>query len=137
VLQSNVPYGMTSNRANFHNSISADFLEAAYSSGELNLARKVNQSLKKDLDEQMIYYNSLGEENMNGEQLAMQAAGILNNKGGNLSDKQRPFAYDILSTYQILQQLKQWEQQYKVTGLGIELPSDTLVNPAGRSDSQK
>jgi hypothetical protein len=114
VLETNVPYGMTSNRANFHNSISADFLDAAYRSGEMVLATKVNRSLKKDLEQQMVYYRSLGEEDMSNEQLAMQAAGVLNNKGGNLSDKQRTFAYDILSSYQLLEQLRQWEQQYKV-----------------------
>jgi hypothetical protein len=126
VLESNVPYGMTSNRANFHNSVSAEFLEAAYGSGEMNLARKVNQSLKKDLEQQMAYYRSLGDEEMTSDQLAMQTAGVLNNKGGNLSDKQRTFAYDILSTYQLLQQLKQWEQEYKVAAPGIESQSDTL-----------
>jgi hypothetical protein len=114
VLESNVPYGMTSNRGNFHNSVSADFLDAAYSSGELALADKVNRSLKKDLEQQMNYYRSLGEEELSNEQLAMQAAGYLNNKGSNISDKQRTFAYDILSSYQLLEQLRQWEIQYKV-----------------------
>lgn len=137
VLESNVPYGMTSNRFNFHNSISADFLEAAYSSGELNLAKKVNQSLKKDLEQQMAYYRSLGEEEMNNQQLAMEAAGVLNNKGGNLSDKQRTFAYDILSSYQILEQLRTWEQEYKVGGPGLELPTGSLQNPAQAADTQQ
>jgi hypothetical protein len=114
VLESNVPYGMTSNRGNFHNSVSADFLDAAYSSGEAMLAAKVNRSLKKDLEQQMNYYRSLGEEDLSNEQLAMQAAGYLNNKGSNISDKQRTFAYDILSSYQLLEQLRQWEIQYKV-----------------------
>ena len=98
VLESNVPYGMTSNRGNFHNSVSADFLDAAYSSGELALADKVNRSLKKDLEQQMNYYRSLGEEELSNEQLAMQAAGYLNNKGSNISDKQRTFAYDMWSS---------------------------------------
>jgi hypothetical protein len=114
VLESNVPYGMTANRGNFHNSVSADFLDAAYISGEMALAAKVNKSLKKDLEQQLSYYRSLGEEEMNNEQMAMQAAGYLNNKGSNISDKQRTFAYDILSSYQLLEQLKQWETQYKV-----------------------
>jgi hypothetical protein len=130
VLETNVPYGMTSNRGNFHNSISADFLEAAYESGDLTLAAKVNRSLKKDLEQQMVYYRSLGEEQMPNEQMAMQAAGILNNKGGNLSDKQRVFAYDILSSYQLLEQLKQWETQYK-TGKSpsTEIKPDSLTIP--------
>jgi len=118
-----VPYGMTSNRGNFHNSVSADFLDAAYSSGELALAAKVNRSLKKDLEQQMNYYRSLGEEELSNEQLAMQAAGYLNNKGSNISDKQRTFAYDILSSYQLLEQLRQWEIQYKLAP-GVQ--KDTL-----------
>jgi hypothetical protein len=113
VLETNVPYGMTANRGNFHNSVSADFLDAAYMSGEMTLATKVNNSVKKDLEQQLTYYRSLGEEGMNNQQLAMEAANMLNNKGGNLSDDQRPFAYDILSSYQLLEQLKTWEQQYK------------------------
>jgi len=114
---------MTSNRGNFHNSVSADFLDAAYSSGELALAAKVNRSLKKDLEQQMNYYRSLGEEELSNEQLAMQAAGYLNNKGSNISDKQRTFAYDILSSYQLLEQLRQWEIQYKLAP-GVQ--KDTL-----------
>jgi hypothetical protein len=137
VSEENVPYGMTSNRGNFHNSVSADFLDAAYGSGDLVLAAKVNKSVKKDLEQQMSYYRSLGEEDMNNEQLAMQAAGILNNKGGNLSDKQRTFAYDILSSYQLLEQLKQWEIQYKVVpAAGGELGKDSLANPVGKDTSK-
>ncbi len=75
VNEVNVPYGMTSNRGNFHNSISADFLEAAYQSGDVAIATKVNASLKKDLEQQLAYYRGLGEEDLNNEQLAMQAAG--------------------------------------------------------------
>ena len=74
---------------------------------------------------------------MDNEQLAMQAAGILNNKGGNLSDKQRTFAYDILSSYQLLEQLKQWEVQYKVAPApGGELGRDSLSNPVGKDTSK-
>ncbi|HJU45416.1 MAG TPA: DUF2723 domain-containing protein [Chitinophagaceae bacterium] len=137
VLESNVPYGMTSNRGNFHNSISADFLEAAYQSGDKELAKKVSRSLKKDLEQQMTYYRSLGEEQVSSEELAMQAASILNNRPGYLSEKQQPFAYDILSAYQLLEQLRQWEMQYKTdskasgqpAGTGITLPVDSGASP--------
>jgi hypothetical protein len=129
ISEENVPYGMTSNRGNFHNAISSDFLEEAYKSGAKELAGRVNQSLKKDLDQEMVYYRSLGDEDMSNEQMAMQAAAILNNKGGNLSDRQRVFAYDILSSYQILEQLKQWEVQYNKGTQGIELRPDSLQTP--------
>jgi len=129
VLGSNMPYGMTSNRGNFHNSISVEFLEAAYRSGDLALAKKIHGSLKKDLEQQLNYYRSLGEDGMNNEQMAMQAAAILNNKGGVLSEKQSSFAYDIITSFQFLQQMAQWEIEFK-SGLPsrAEMPG-TLQNP--------
>ena len=114
VNEENMPYGMTSNRGNFHNSISLDFLEAAYKSGDLALAQKVQKSLKRDLEQQLAYYRSLGEEEMNNEQMAIQASQTMNNQGGGaLTQKQVNFAYDIVSSYQMLQQIASMEQVYK------------------------
>ena len=49
------------------------FLEDCYEAGDNALALKVATSLKKDLQQQMRYYNSLGEsETMSNEQLAAQ-----------------------------------------------------------------
>jgi len=114
VLQSNFPYGMTSNQSNLHDYFSFRFLEACYTSEDWTLAKKVNASLKKDLDQQMRYYKSLGDNgiNMTDEQLAINSQMLLQNKGGNLSDRQADFAQDILSSYQMLMQLGEWEKQY-------------------------
>jgi hypothetical protein len=130
----NMPYGMTSNRGNFHNRISLDFLEAAYQSGELGLARKVHTSLKKDLEQQLNYYRSLGEDGLNNEQMAMQAAAILNNKGGLLSEKQTVFAYDIITSYQFLQQMAQWEIEFK-SGIPASETPGTIKNPGAPPDN--
>ena len=111
VYEPNFPYGMTSNRGNQHDRISMSFLLACYQSGDMTLARKVSASLKKDLSQQMRYYNSLGE-NMSNEQLAIQAQMTRQNKGGNLSDRQSEFVDDILSSYQLLLQLDDWEKQF-------------------------
>jgi hypothetical protein len=111
VLQSNFPYGMTSNQSNLHDYFSFRFLEACYSSEDFALAKKVDASLKKDLDQQMRYYKSLGD-NMADEQLAINAQMLLQGKGGNLSERQTEFAQDILSAYQMLMQLTEWEKQY-------------------------
>ena len=111
VLQSNFPYGMTSNQSNLHDYFTFRFLEACYSSEDWNLAKKVDASLKKDLEQQMRYYKSLGD-NMPDEQLAVNAQMLLQNKGGNLSDRQMEFAQDIYSTYQLLMQMTQWEKLY-------------------------
>jgi Protein of unknown function (DUF2723) len=128
VLDSNVPYGMTSNRGNFHNSVSLEFLDAAYRSGDLVLAKKVHASLKKDLEQQLTYYRSLGDEGMNNEQMAMQAAAILNNRAGALSDKQSVFAYDIITSFQFLKQMEQWEVEFRSGVPASEIPG-ALQNP--------
>jgi hypothetical protein len=111
VLESNFPYGMTSNMSNLHDYFSFRFLEACYQSGDLKLAQKVSSSLKKDLMQQMAYYKSLGE-NMTDEQMAINAQMMLQGKGGNLAEKQAPFAQDIISSYQILLQMEEWDKQY-------------------------
>ena len=100
--ESNFPYGMTSNQGNLHDYFSFRFLEACYVSGDLTLAAKVAASVKKDLQQQMRYYRSLGDNpNMPDEQLAMAAQMAKQNKGGNLSDKQNEFIDDILYSYQM------------------------------------
>ena len=111
VLQSNFPYGMTSNQSNLHDYFSFRFLEACYTSEDWALAKKVDASLKKDLEQQMRYYKSLGDIAQD-EQLAINAQMLLQGKGGNLSDLQAEFAQDILSSYQMLMQLTDWEKQY-------------------------
>jgi hypothetical protein len=111
VLESNFPYGMTSNRGNQHNRISMSFLLACYESGDMTLATKVAASLKKDLSQQLRYYNSLGDSQPN-EQLAVNAQMAVQGKGGNLNDKQIGYAQDILSSFQMLQQLDQWYHQF-------------------------
>ncbi|HEV2354540.1 MAG TPA: hypothetical protein VGR89_09870, partial [Puia sp.] len=87
------------------------FLEACYAAEDWNLAKKVDASLKKDLEQQLRYYKSLGD-NMSDEQLAVNGQMYLQNKTGNLNDRQQDFAQDILSTYQLLMQINGWEKQY-------------------------
>jgi hypothetical protein len=111
VLQSNMPYGMTSNRGNYHDIFSFRFLDACYAAEDWTLANKVHASLKKDLQQQMLYYKSLGD-NMTDEQLAMNAQMYLQKGGGNLNEKQYDFAQDIMSTFQLLYQIGEWEKQY-------------------------
>jgi len=69
----------------------------------------------------MRYYNSLGESSSN-EQLAINAQMFRQNKGGNLSDKQSEFVDDIMSSYQLLLQLDDWEKQF---GPGAKPPAVT------------
>jgi hypothetical protein len=65
----NFDYGMTS-RGNQHNRNSLLFLQACYMAEDTTLANKVAASVKKDLQQQVRYYNSLGTksaENMADE----------------------------------------------------------------------
>ncbi|HWB24848.1 MAG TPA: DUF2723 domain-containing protein [Chitinophagaceae bacterium] len=58
MLQGNFPYGMVS-RNNDHNRISLMFLEACYRADDKQLAAKVSASVRKDLQQQVTYYNTL------------------------------------------------------------------------------
>ncbi len=131
VLESNVPYGMTSNRGNMHNRISMSFLYAAYKSEDYALAKKVSASVKSDLDQQMKYYRSLGDASQSDESLYTEARKIAAQKFGNLSDKQLSFWQDIISTYEMSQQLRGMEAQFKPGGGGnpLETAPAELANP--------
>jgi hypothetical protein len=111
VLESNFPYGMTSNRGNQQDAISTDFLQSCYVAGDLVLAKKVEASVKKDLQQQMRFYKSLGDESSD-DQLATNAYMLLQGKAGNLSDRQMVFAQDIFTTYRMLMQIDQMDKQF-------------------------
>jgi hypothetical protein len=112
---------MTANRGNQHNRISMSFLLACYQSGDMTLATKVAASLQKDLSQQLRYYNSLGDSQPN-EQLAVNAQMAEQGKGGNLNEKQIGYVQDILSSYQMLQQLDQWNKQFGGSPSKVGLP---------------
>ena len=61
MLQENMPYGMVS-RSQQQNQISLQFLYAAYKAGDANLIQKVTSSLKKDMEQQAAYYQSLNSD---------------------------------------------------------------------------
>ena len=73
--QDNYPYGMVS-RGNMHNRVSLVFLDACYRAGDTTLAKKVAESVKKDLQQQVKYYNALSgrdAENMSDEKRAAES----------------------------------------------------------------
>lgn len=111
VSPANLPYGFTSNRGNQHNIMSLQFLHACYLAGDLELAKKVTASLRRDLTQQMVYYRSLGEEQQSDEELAKNAYTLMQGKEATLSARQASFANDILSSFQLLNQLSEWEKQ--------------------------
>ncbi|HMH34041.1 MAG TPA: hypothetical protein VK543_13470, partial [Puia sp.] len=138
VRESNFPYGMTSNRGNQHDGVSMQFLQACYMAGDTMLAKKVEASVKKDLQQQMRYYKSLGEETMSDDQLANNAYQLLQGKGGSLADKQMQFVQDIFTTYRMLMQISQMDKQFNPSA--IAAPTETnptiISNPPPASDSK-
>lgn len=69
LLQENMPYGLAG-RGNIHNRTSIMFLEACLRAGATELAKKVEADVKKDLQQQIKFYNALGgkkAENMADE----------------------------------------------------------------------
>jgi hypothetical protein len=114
VRTDNMPYAMASSQANLHNGISLSQLEACYLSGEMMLAKKISDALKKDLNQQMVYYQSLGDVPYTQEQLATNAYMILRGKPADLSERQLNFVQDIVSSFQLLQQIASWEKQYDI-----------------------
>jgi hypothetical protein len=60
MLQENFPYGMASRRQQ-QDQISAQFLLAAYRAGDTVLAQKVSAALRTDLEQQIMYFNSLND----------------------------------------------------------------------------
>jgi hypothetical protein len=58
MLQENFPYGMSS-RGNSHNAVSIDFMTACYLAGDNALAKKVADAVRKDLKQQIAFYQSL------------------------------------------------------------------------------
>jgi hypothetical protein len=105
------PYGMTSNRGNQHNYFSYLFLQACYASGELNLAKKVNASVMKDLKQEIAYYKSLGDA-MTDDQFQQGIENAYQNKPTNLNNKQASFVQDALTSYQLMQALAKMEQDF-------------------------
>ncbi|MEO5501313.1 MAG: DUF2723 domain-containing protein [Ginsengibacter sp.] len=113
MLQENFPYGMVSRRQQ-QNQISGQFLLAALKSGDSVLAKKVANSIRKDLEQQITYFNSLDE-----------------NKQGALS-------YDNQIVQQLLQQVNSMEQYFKnpPSVLSTENGS-TIVNRPAIPDTPK
>ncbi|MEP6582793.1 MAG: DUF2723 domain-containing protein [Ginsengibacter sp.] len=111
--QENFPYGLVSRRQQ-QDQISGQFLLAAYKSGDTVLAKKVSNALRKDLEQQVTYFNSLDE------------------------NKQASLAYENQIVNQLLQQLQQMEQYFaKPVSLNPEAGNPVINNmPKPARDTQ-
>jgi hypothetical protein len=116
MLEENMSYGMVS-RYQQHDYVSYQFLDACYKAGADSLAQKVTRSLKKDLEQQMTYYNSLNETRL----------GQFDQERGDM-----PIAANLLKG------LQQMEQFYK-NPKQLEVPATINNNtaPVKKADSAK
>ena len=123
MLEENFPYGMVS-RNQQQNYISLLMLQASYAAEDTVLAAKITKSLKKDLEQQISYYNSLDE-----------------NKAGSfdfLADQSGRRGGDKNAAEQFLMRIMQFEQQYKAQKTGMqELPGAIKTNPTKTADTPK
>lgn len=110
LLEENIPYAMVS-RQNQHNTISVQFVEAAYKAGDNKLAAKVSAAIMKDVNEQLAYYAFLG--NMSVAELLQAVQDILSNKADNLSNEQRQIFIEIRQAIIIQEYLRNLEGMYK------------------------
>jgi hypothetical protein len=115
ILPEDLPYAMVS-RGNQHNQYGMLYLEAAYKSGDMQLANKLKTALRKDLKDQKAYYDYLK-----------------NNKEEFYSS----FASDEQDCDQFLRYLDEWEKQYNPTNTntnvkevpGQQRPADSSKKP--------
>ena len=112
MLEQNFPYGMVS-RGQQHNYTSMIMLQAAYRADDTKLAEKINNALKKDLEQQMAYY------------------GVLNdNRRNNLSNEEA-------SAQNLLKNILAMEQQYKAIQQQNVEQGTTIQSPPVNGDSNK
>ena len=103
MLQQNFPYGLVSRRQQ-QDQISGQFLLAAYKAGDTVLAKKVSEALRKDLEQQVTYFNSLDD------------------------NKQAPLAYENQIVQQLLQQLQGMEQYFTAMPVANPETKNPVIN---------
>ena len=123
MLQENFPYGMVS-RFQQHNGVSMLMLQAAYLAGDSTLAAKITKSVKKDLEQQISYYNSLDENQ----------AGVFDypdGRGGRRGDKN--------DAQRFLMQMQAFEQHFKnPQPVENAVPINTApINPVKKDSPKK
>lgn len=109
LLVQNFPYAMAS-RGQRQNQFSVNFLMAAYKAGNMKLAKKISDELRKDLEQEIIYFQSLNE------------------------NQQYMLSYDNRVVTQLLQQVNGLEQFYLNPKTNVE--QNAVINN-GPNDSLK
>jgi len=126
MLEENIAYGMVS-RYQVQNRTSLMVLEAAYRNEYKELSDKISKSVKKDLEQQMNYYASLGSmsrpeldailtqyfEMSYGARTQQDKNVAEQSLYGSMQGRQGGLTSEIIQAYQLLQTMLQMESQYK------------------------
>ena len=112
ISDKNFPYGMTASRGNSYNYISRVLLEACYKSGNTEMAKRISTQLEKDLNQQLAFYKSLGDGEMNDNELIGNLNRAMKGEPSNFSDKQIAFVQDMGSSLQLLGDVQRMKAQY-------------------------
>ncbi len=117
MLEENFPYGMIS-RNQTHNWISSMMLQAAYLVEDQKLITKIGASLKKDLNQQVVFYNSLDD-----------------NKGQNFDygDQSGRRSGDKNTAEQLLMRISSMEEQFSAL-LKSKVAVPTVVPDSPKSN---
>ena len=122
MLEENFPYGMVS-RNQQQNYISLLMLQASYAAEDTVLAAKITKSLKKDLEQQISYYNSLDEDKAGSFDYLADQSG---RRGGDKSTAE-----------QFLMRIMQFEQQFRMQSGKQELPGAIQTTPTKPADTNR
>lgn len=130
MLQSTMPYAMVS-RGNQHDIIGISMMEAAYKAEYKELGDKILKDVKRDIDQQISYYASLG--NMSVQELMQH----LQDPDG-LSAKQRTLYSEIDQTFRVQNYLSYLEGKYKPGAANPEMPTIIKTDsPVVKPDTTK
>jgi uncharacterized membrane protein len=140
--EENFAYGMVS-RFQQHNLFSLQFLQACYKAGDSALAKKVYASVKKDLDQQMVYYAHLG--NMSVDELKrglVQSSQFRyqqerDNFLSNLTHKLRAIYDDAERGFQFLEQMQSMEAHYMGPKVQPIETAEPIKNATPAQDTSK
>lgn len=128
--QSNMPYAMVS-RFNQHNVVGVSMMDAAYKADYKELADKIERVLKRDIEQQLNYYASLGDMTVQELMQHMQSP-------DGLERRQRTLYSEIDQTFRLQNYLTYVEGKYKAPAINPETPAVIKTDsPAARNDSSK
>jgi predicted amidophosphoribosyltransferase len=79
----------------------------------MNIAKKISNSVLKDLNQSIAYYKSLGDP-MSEDQYMQNIENAYQNKPNSLSNSQIVFVQDALTTYQLIAAINKMNQDFAV-----------------------